>query len=601
MSEAYRQPGVPFPQPPDSTPDFAAMGRKRRKRLFLAAGVAGVVAAAGVGVFAFATQRAARQATESAASDLRACLLQGPLDPGEPASLRFRRLQLVAMARPDAERLAPGAHVWPRDCHASATRAYDVLKGDGVSEAELKPLGDLGKQVEQPASAGTDLSTLVDSVVALLDKSAPGVAVRAGDPLPSLALTVDALAKVPSLSKEGTSLGHSFTEDNPGLSLPVLIDEKDLPGGPLLCAFRAEDADASCRTLAELKGARQQGLRLLGTSDPKARPLLFAGQRGSEGVFQSGSGAYADKLYSYGGYSREDGSIAILGWDEKAKHLVLSRKAASDAPALRLTLKPDFRVGNYFYGSQILWDAILVRGVTRDNERRLFVLPLADADQGSFELADIGELPEPGWIGQGEEEQPHLSGCKSGEGLVVRVRGEAKDYLTFRIGGRFSRPVSAPAYGLLGCYDATATVLRVEGGAGSLLIEHAGCTSAGCVRTALKHDALDRGSNDLRPLDPERIAAVDLHGKLVVVWSAGERGGLRLKMASPETFERASDVLVFDDHVKDGKVSSESTLLGFRLFSRERFAVLLVSTLAGLHAIRIDMDGKVTPWPVRQE
>jgi len=41
-----------------------------------------------------------------------------------------------------------------------------------------------------------------------------------------------------------------------------------------------------------------------------------------------------------------------------------------------------------------------------------------------------------------------------------------------------------------------------------------------------------------------------------------------------------------------------STILGFRLYSREHFAVLLLSTLAGVHAFRIDPDGKFTPWNV---
>ncbi|MEO6420769.1 MAG: hypothetical protein ABIP39_15260 [Polyangiaceae bacterium] len=599
MSRVYREPSEPFPQPPDSTPDFAAMRRVRGRRFAIIGGVVAVVAMSAAGIGLFVSQRATRQATESSAAELRSCLLQGPLEAGETPSLRFRRLQLAAMTRSEAERLVPGARIWPLECRPAAGKALDSFTGAAGQDALVKPLAELTKKLDQRTAISEDLSALVDQTIAALDKAAPGPIASAAEKLPPMALNVDALAKLSSISKEGTSLGHSFTEDNPGLSLAVLIDEKDLPDAPLLCEFNQTDPDASCRTLSELKGAQQHGLRLLGTSDPGARTLVFAGQRGSEGVFLTGSGTYVDRLYSYGGYARKDGSVAILGWDDKARNLVLSRKDA-EGPAIRLTLKPDFRVGNFFYGSQILWDEILVRGITRDDERRLFVLPLAEADKRTFELADIGELPEPGFIREGEEERPHVSGCRTEQMMVVRVRGNGNDFLTFRIGGHFSHPVEAPAFGLLGCNGTTASVVRVEHGRSpSPLLYHDACTSAGCTRTALKNDALDRSTQDLKPLDPERIAAVDLGGKLLVVWSAGDRAGLRMRIAAPAAFDRGTDVVVLDDRVHDGKASNESTLLGFRLYSREHFAVLLLSTVAGMHALRIDPDGTVRPWAIK--
>jgi hypothetical protein len=185
--------------------------------------------------------------------------------------------------------------------------------------------------------------------------------------------------------------------------------------------------------------------------------------------------------------------------------------------------------------------------------------------------------------------------------VVVRVRGDESDFLTFRIGSNFSHPVAVPAKALLGCYGSSATLVSMQIGAGDYpFVYHDSCTSAGCTHTSWKKNALDRGQQELKALEPARIAAVDVAGKLVVVWSAGERGGLRMRMGVPDAFERGQDVLVFDDHVRGGKVIAESTLLGFRLFSREEFAVLLVSTVAGLHALRIGADGTVAPWPTRR-
>jgi len=81
-----------------------------------------------------------------------------------------------------------------------------------------------------------------------------------------------------------------------------------------------------------------------------------------------------------------------------------------------------------------------------------------------------------------------------------------------------------------------------------------------------------------------------------VVWLGGEHGELRLRMGDPDQFAHAPDTLVFDDHVLGGRVVLESTLLGFRLYSREQFAVLLLSTLAGVHAFRIEPSGVIKPW-----
>jgi hypothetical protein len=349
--------------------------------------------------------------------------------------------------------------------------------------------------------------------------------------------------------------------------------------------------------MTELSGVHGHGLRLLGTSDATSSTLIFAGKRGSEGVFVAGSPAPLDKLYSYGGYASGDGEAWVLGWDEEARGLVLVHKRAEQAPT-RIPLKPNFRVGNFFYGSQLLWDQVLVRGITPDNERRLFALPVSQPDAGSFEPVDIGELPEPGLIREGDEEQPHLTGCRSSQATVVRVRGSREDYITFRINGKFSEPVRSPTWGVLGCHGATATLVTAGFTTAGTKLYHATCTSAGCSATELKGEALDRNSADLRPVDSNDVQAVDLGGKLLAVWLGGERGGLRMRLATPEMFMREPEQVLFDDHVAEGKNARASTLLGFRLYSREGFAVLLLSSLSGVHAFRIGPDGAVKPYAV---
>jgi hypothetical protein len=576
-------------------PDFAALRARASRRRAMILGVSAVLVALGATAAVVSSQRSTRKELESSVADLRACLLGGPLEPKETPGLRFRRLQLRAMIRTDAERATGGNNVWPLKCRTLAGRAIDQLKAS-ASESDLKKLTAVIDLLGDGGAVSKDASTIVDDAISMLDAAYASPIPAPAEPLPPVARNVDSLAGVTGLSKQG--LTHAFTEDNPGLSLPVLIDEEEA-SAPLFCLFRASGESAECRALVELTKVHGHGLRLLGTSDPDAANLIFAGKRGSEGVFVTGSADPIDRMYSYGGYSSREKTTSVLGWDESTRTLILTQKIGAAAPS-RTPLHPNFRVGNYFYGSQLLWDQVLVRGVTPNNERRLFVLSLAQKDKRSFGLVDIGELPEPGLIREGEEDQSHLTGCRTAKATVVRVRGESNDFLTFRINGTFSRPVTASNIGVLGCYGTTATVVEVtRQGGGSARIFHDTCTSAGCTRATINPESLDGNSPDLRPRPSGDVAAVDVDGKLLVVWQAGDRGGLRMRMGEPDKFAHSEATLVLDDRIENGKAGGESTLLGFRLYSREHFAVLLLSTMAGVHALRISPTGTIEPWDLK--
>ena len=72
-------------------------------------------------------------------------------------------------------------------------------------------------------------------------------------------------------------------------------------------------------------------------------------------------------------------------------------------------------------------------------------------------------------------------------------------------------------------------------------------------------------------------------------------------MGTAYRIAKEKDVLVFDDLVKDDRVQKLSTLFDLRLFAREGFALLLLSTVSGVHALRVEPDGRVTPVPAKRE
>jgi hypothetical protein len=106
--------------------DFVALrakGSRRRRVVF--SGVALLVLLGGIGA-AVSAQRTAKKELESSVDRLRACLLVGPLDAQETPALRFRRLQLHALTRSDAERVVGVDKAWPFKCRGNAGQVSDL-------------------------------------------------------------------------------------------------------------------------------------------------------------------------------------------------------------------------------------------------------------------------------------------------------------------------------------------------------------------------------------------------------------------------------------------------------------------------------------------
>jgi hypothetical protein len=607
MDENRAEASEPTGPPSD---DLEAMARDRKKRRTrLLAGGAALVVVAGGGLYALSVQqdRKAEERIGQAFGGLSRCLLGAPLEPRETPSSRLRRVQLTGMTLADEQRAPDGGEAWPQRCSTFAHRLDEALRdaGRGGGEKDLAHgAAALGKLLKEPSAFYADLTAPVDALWSLadLDKIAPAPAVDvAVSPGRADPLDADALARSTPLAQKSFSFKSVFTEPHPALDLRLLVDEPGAPGGPLLCTMTRAAPGARCVALPAAITAGKQGLRLLGTSDDGAAPLVFAGNRGSEGIFRADSGDLVDRFYAYGGYAAADGFSAVLGWKEKEKELVATGKPAG-APATRAKLDPPFRTGNPYYSAQMLWSEVMLRGVTKDSRRRLFALSLARSGAVLGEPVDVGELAEPGLIQGGLDEPPHITGCKTAEAMVVRVKGYDNDFMSFRLGGKWTAPVSPEMTGgTLSCSKSTAAVTRVEPAGPNethkTSIRQVSCTSAGCRTAVVRMQQLLHNRLEFAPRD-NHVDAVDLDGKLLVVWAAGERGGVRMRLAPAESIAAAPDAILYDDAIKDGRVQGLSTFFDLKVFSREGFAVLLLGTVTGVHALRIDGDGKVTPMTV---
>lgn len=607
MTPQHADADQPAPPPSDDIEALLAEQKRRRRRLLGVAGGLVVVVAGGLLALNAYQERQAEARIATAFGSLSRCLVGAPLEPRESAGTRVRRLQLTAMTLADDQRAMAGGQSWPDRCSTFAYQLDEALRDAGRATGEkdlAHAAAALGKQLKEPTSFLADLTEPVETVWSLseLEKisAAPAVDV-AGPPGRSEPLDADSLARGTPLAQKAFSFKSVFTEPHPALDLRVLVDD---PGAPLLCTIKRAAAEARCAALPKEIASTKQGLRLIGTSDDGAAPLIFAGNRGSEGIFRADSGELVDRFYAYGGYAAADGFSAVLGWKEREKELVATRKLAG-APKTEAKLEPAFRTGNPYYSAQMLWDQVLLRGVTKDNQRRLFAQPLGRTGAVLGEAVDVGELSEPGLIEGGIDEPPHITGCKTGEAMVVRVKGYDNDFMTFRLGGTWSSPVSpGMTGGTLSCSKSAAAITRVEpapnASSFNTSFRQVRCTSAGCREDVVKMEQLLHRRLEFAPKEGH-ADAVDLDGKLLVVWAAGERGGIRMRLAPAEAISTAPDVILYDDLLKEGHVQALSTLFDLKLFSREGFAVLLLGTVTGVHALRIEADGKVTPLVITRK
>jgi hypothetical protein len=578
--------------PPPSSSSLVEEIKPKRWPVLAAIAVVAVVGVGAVVFFAVRSAHAGREREAKAWATLARCLTgPEPLAPGEKPSVRVRRIQLTAMGVPWR---AQNKEPWPGWCAPRAHAVHEALSDEGHAQAGAKDLAywaeHVGKQLKDSGYPETDLGGSIDALWDAATKQ--GLPAAEPDdvtlaPTAAQPLTVDKLRSVPPVSPSSFTLEVVSDERVPTEPMRLLFGAPGAANAPLVCVVRATGATAQCSALPDaIKGFQP---RLMGGAEDGAAPLAFAAPAGQDGILRTDDGKLVDQGASYGGLSRADGFTADLVWDAGKSKFRLRRSRAGEAGRDAWVDLPgvtsDAQVA-------MLWDAVVWAANGSVQVRHVL-----DGDAPLGAASTVAVVPDEGPAADG------LWGCKTPQGLALFVRAYGMRTSTLDTGDRWSTPATFSFGGgrvesmTCGANVATLTAIDAVGERGWVegRVTQARCAPGTC---ATRTTELSKVFPDVKETMPVRLAASDLDGKLLLVWQAGAVGGLRMRLAPQERIEEPGDAVLYDDLVQDAAVGDASTLLGWTMFSRRGYSVVVLATSAGVHLLRIDASGAATPLAV---
>jgi hypothetical protein len=582
-----------------------ALGSERRKKRIMMFSAIGAVVGVGAAVFAIRTFEAKEKEEMGAAwSSLSTCLLGGPLGDRETPGQRARSIQLAVMGVPRERRSKASELPWPSRCAEFAHTVAEHAKTGDAEKTGLAPASEaLAKQLREDQTATSDLRAPVDKLWKEADKAGLKSGQAPADvpaaPKPSTAMTLDQFRDVPKFLSGSFQLTNLRFDPAPVSKVTFLIDQKDQPEGPVICSINATDEKARCQKVPASASRLSPGLRLVGTTDDGARPFFFAGDRGSLGIIPpEGGDKNVPTIAVAGSSARADGSMLFLAKRPPINDLRVTFQPATGSPAERSVLQPTDVESEKYAG--LFWDWLVYKGAAKGNDKpHLFAKKLPDnATSDLGPTIDIGEIDEPSATDLEADELP-ISACKTSEAMAVRVRGKTKDSIAFLTGGRWSAPQkSSVRGGVLTCRGLEAIATKVthviEQEKDLATIAESKCDSSGCAPSNASLKEMLAGISDIAPADLHSLAAADVGGKLVVAWSGGSVGGVRMRTAAPDRIKDAEDTVLFDARDEDNAMKL-STFLDMKLVPASTFGALFVSTTSGVRVFRVDSSGKVTP------
>lgn len=536
-----------------SSVDFQRMSKRRH--LWIIVAVAVLVVVAGVTVVALriidAEQRAALNRSWS---ELNTCLLGSPLAPGEEPGRRVRNIQLAQMGIHPAKRAAFGEYAWPATCATKAHAVAEVLRGQG-SDA---PLGEsaerLAKLLKDEKSHVADLDKPVTDVwqhAASLSLEQVPVGEVKPPPEPMKPWSEADLPKTSRLMTDTFNTANIRYALNAEPELRFLVDDPDVPGGPAHCRTSREDKTIRCAYVPDAAEKLSPGLRLWGTHEDGAETVIFAGDRGTSGIFSTASGKQRAATLTYGATARKDGALDLLTWNDEAEE-VRWLHVGSDGTPKETSLLDRKDIGNPYYTVTLLWGWVVYKTFVDGAEGLRWMTRKLPAPGGAIPpAADAGRVFEHAQV-RGYDDRPHMRACRTDKAIAAVIDGTVHDSVSFLIDGKWSTPVPAThSGGVLTCRNAEATTTRVrhvmKGKRNLPTIMQSRCSVASC-----------------------EAASVDLEKVLEGVE----------ELASPN-----AEVI--------------STLLSFEVVPGDRFALVFLRTMnEGVRVLRIEADGSYGPATV---
>lgn len=570
---------------------------KRYKRILVLGGIGVVVLGGIVFVVARAVDASQTAAREAAFGALTTCLLgAGPLKSGETPASRVGDIKLAVVGVPMEKRAKPGAVPWPASC---AEHAYEIASRAG--DSPLGAAGEaLGKALKADANAAADLRAEIDELwaeatAAKLNPVPPPNTPAAPKPAVPL-FTAAQWQGLPKLLSGSMTLANVREDPSPFSKVRFLVDQKDLPEGPVLCTVGFADPSIKCVKVPESVARLSPGLRIIGSTDDAAQPYYFAGDRGALGVFPPDGRHAVAAAVTYGASARADGSIAFVARKEGTKEIHLTIHPATGPSMNHMVLPPN----EYEWPSQVAlaWDWLAYRTAAKQGSSSHLVARHIEGNalRGTN---DVGEIEEPGPMDRGEREHPQVSLCKTDDGMAVRVRGQRTDAVSFYTAKRWIPPLKATTHGgAFTCHgnEATSTVVEhtTDRDRDLPTITQSRCNASGCTTTTVEMRTVLAGAIEIAPPDASSSLAADVGGKLLLMWNAGLVGGLRMRFGAAERFKEAEDVVITDGRDEKTNVSSIAQM---KVMPANNFAVVLVSTTSGVKVLRVDGAGKVTALP----
>lgn len=576
----------------------AAERRARRARragmVFALSTLAGVVVLL---VTAKASSDRRRRAAEVAYSDTMECLAKSTTLPN--ALLDVRARQLTAMGTAPETR---GPDGWPMACAKPAHQLRDA-----ADELREVPLSTAADRLRGALARFDAYSEDLGGTIADLHAAATAIGLPGGSPTgawpstaPAHALSIDDLKKPVDLVTSPRGLEEAGEERMPGERLVFTLGVVGTSPRVLCIARRAETGvSVACSPNLfdpnwTLQGTSAEDAYPLGFPTfpldyrprvPSLEPHVYAPLRGAPGVttpwrfdampWEEGAKGLLTGHSNVGMNVAPGKRSRMLLLDARPVPKLSTQSVEASSDVSGMATRTELLHGAKRAG--LVFDAL----VTEDDHGRLAVASLAGPPPRRFEPIAATEL------------HPLSDGCRAQGTFAVRLGGDLHDGLVFLDpAGVPSRVLPLPKHGSLACAPGGIAWLvrpNADWPGQSLVVR---CTRDGCKEHEIAQRALDKNDPALR--------ATRWHGtgilgdKVLAVWTAGDRGGVRMRLARPELFAKAPDVPIYDDRVRHERLGP-STLRGMRVFYRPEFALVALLTDQGVHFVAIEPDGRFAP------